>query len=106
MPDSSPCLIIRKWAVTNAEWVAIVAPADCNTFSLREQSGKAFDISSDPSNPAAQDTVTAGNNFGFENAVALGLPAGLAIRFPKGSTILYVQAVDGTGASVVCYFGW
>ena len=107
MADANPFVVFRRWAVTNTEWTAITVPGPCNTFVLTEASGKAFNVSSDPSNANAWQQVEAGNSYGMISAPR-ALPQALAptgIRFDAGVTICYVQAVDGTGAEVICNYG-
>jgi hypothetical protein len=107
MPDANACLVLRRYAVTNGGWTPIVAPIQCNTFWLREASGKAFNVASDPASDYAWDAVGAGDTFGFQN-VAPSFPQAIVptgIRFDAGMVLLYVQAVDGSGATVICYYG-
>ena len=107
MADANPFVVFRRWTVTNTEWTAIVAPWPCNTFVLTEASGKAFNLSSDPTNADAWQEVAAGNGYAL-NEAPHSLPAQLSpkgVRFNQGDTICYVQALDGTGATVICNYG-
>jgi len=107
MADANAFVVFRRWAVTNAEWMPICAPCLCNTFVLSEANGKAFKISSDPANPDAWQQIEAGNGYEFAWAPR-ALPQNLSssgIRFNPGDTICYAQAIDGTGAVVICNCG-
>jgi hypothetical protein len=107
MADASACLAIRRFSVTNAGWTPIVTPLNCNAFSLSEAAGKAFLLSSDPSNPEAWEQVAVGNGYALQRS-APSFPLAWnssGARFAAGSTILYAQAVDGDGATIVADFG-
>lgn len=102
MPNPEGTVVnIRRYPVTNSAWVTVLAPMIGNTFSLREASGKSFIVSSTPDNASAQDTIAVNASFDFLITRNLGEK----FRFRLGDLLVYVQAVDGSGATVVGYFG-
>ena len=87
-------------ASDDVSWISVAAPIDCCTWNCYEVSGKAFILSSDPSNSEAAMLVKAGNSYGFNMPLNRGL-----YRYTMGTIITYFQATDSNGVTVCFSFG-
>lgn len=91
---------IKQFTVTAVAWTAIVAPQDCNNFSLIESArATAFKIRTDSADATTQDTIAAG----YQEAGLGTLQGGQQVqmegrftRYKSGETICYVQSSSGT----------
>lgn len=92
-----------RFAITTADWTAIVAPIDANYFGLKNADGSALLLRTDMNDALTEDTlpawgqegVTSGPNLSF---ISRGVP-----RFPQGSTVLFVKATAGVGPVIVTW---
>jgi hypothetical protein len=92
-----------RYAITTADWTAIVAPIDANYFGLKNLDGSALLLRTDKDDAGTEDTLAAFAQEGVAAGPNLRFNTGGAARFPQGSTVLWVKATVGIGPVIVTW---
>lgn len=98
MADLCPYLANRKLTLNPAAFVDIVAPIDCNNFSVTLP-GVAFTLRSDPGDSNTEKTITPSGQDTYVapmGEVTPGFP-----RFPRGTHICSIKPSAGTGPAII-----
>jgi hypothetical protein len=92
-----------RFAITIADWTAIVSPVDANYFGLKNSDGSALTLRTDKNDAGTEDTLAAFGQEGVTSGPNLGFLSGGLPRFPQGTTALWVKATAGVGPVIVTW---
>lgn len=89
-----PVYVIESIAITEAAYVAVTAPIDCNYWAARPPSDAL--VSSDPADASREDSLPAGV---WE--ICRGVSVGNSPRYRTGDTVIYLKSDAGSGNQTV-----
>lgn len=91
--------VIRQLAISNVSWTAVVAPAECDFFSIRNDAGDTL-IRTNQTDPTTQDSIPQGQQW----QLALQAPNGTgSVRYHVGEVVAYLQSVSGSPTVIVTW---
>jgi len=84
--------LIKRIALADGDWTAIVAPAACTAWALRNDSGGDVTIATTPKDMSTHDNLAAGNSETCFYGHSRPNP-----RFLEGDVLLYAKPASGAG---------
>lgn len=97
MSSANPKYVISTLTLDSVTWTPVVTTFDCNGIGIRSASD--IKLRTDSADSGTQDTLLAGSFEVVEPPANLD-SSGFS-RFPRGTTVVFLQAVSGTPSAII-----
>lgn len=102
LPASEKPYSIKRYTVSDSEWTHVVAPWDCDYFSVRNTHSANMLYRTEPDDPNSEDVLTPGAQDGVTVTARRASLTGVNkyVRFFKDMVIVSLKSTSGTGVVV------